>query len=179
MAMFSSRARFAAAACLLAAIGVARAADAPSGTRQVNFVTPVVYADEATAKPAVREHCELEKAVQADVIEALRKSGRTVNEVATKDSGETLGVTIQRMQGMGPFTGPKYLSLMAHTYRDGKSTHLKMLGDRSIGLPLQGTCGILQHISKNLAGQLATWLDELDAAAAAAPVATAASDAAH
>jgi hypothetical protein len=141
----------------------------------VNLVTPVGYADDATAKPAVREHCELGQAVQADVIEALRRDGRAVNEVGSTDGAEALGVTINRVQGMGPFTGPKTLSWLVHTYKDGKVTHVKMLTDRSAGFPLQGTCGILQGISKTLAKQLAAWLDDVDAAPAPQPVAAAAS----
>jgi len=170
MTIPSWRTRVAAAAFLLAACAGAQAADAPKGPKpSVTLLTPIGYADDATAKPAVREHCELETAVQTNVLEALSTDGREVQQVASKDSGEVLAVSIQRVQGLGAWAGPKTLSLMAHVYKDGKSVHLKMFSDRSNGVPLQGTCSILQGISKTLSKQLVKWLDEMDAAAAPQP----------
>jgi len=147
----------------LTASGAAMAADAAPSA--VGLLTPVRYADEATAKQTVREQCDLEKTLQDDLLAALRAHGRQVNPVASTDAGSVLDVRIQRVEAPpSRWTGPKMMSVTARAYQDGKSQHVKMLtawghGGANI---FAGNCGVLQSDASDLAEQVARWLDELD-----------------
>jgi hypothetical protein len=159
----SRRLRGASAVLALVASGAAMAADAAPPA--VGLLTPVRYADEATAKQTVREQCELEKILQDDLLAALRAHGRQVDPVATTDTGSVLDVRIQRVEAPpSHWTGPKMMSVTVRAYQDGKSQHVKMLtawGHGGVNI-FASNCGILQSDASDLAEQVARWLDELD-----------------
>jgi len=161
---------------LLVGNGGAMAADAAPGA--IGLLAPVRYADQAAAKAAVRDNCELEKTLQDDLLTALRARGQRVEPVASTNAGDVLEVVIQRVEAAGSrWTGPKMLSVTARLYKDGKPAHLRMLaawGHGGANL-FAGTCQVLHSDSADLAAQAAHWLDELDQAAARSEAAAAAS----
>jgi len=158
------RARRALASLLMAVGGAAQASDVAPAV--IGFLAPVRYAEQANVKARVRDTCELEKTLRDDILAALRASGRSVDPVASTDTGKVLEVVIQRVANSA---GAMVLSVMARMYEDGKSSHLKMLsaGSRGGVNIFAGTCTLLQGDSSDLAGQLTRWLDELDRAGAA------------
>ena len=150
-----------------------RAADAVATRIPISMVAPVQYADDAAAKGVVRENCALEKAVEEDMLKALRAQGRSVDTATSSASGRTLEVTIERVEGLGggSFTGNKTLSLKARVRADGKVVHSTMSSYYSKGFPLGTTCYALQKDSAHISVEFARWLDAVDSADAARLVA--------
>jgi hypothetical protein len=144
----------------------------------LSMVTPIHYASDAAARGIVRENCELEKAVESDMLAALRAHGRTVDVTAASAAGRSLEVSIERVEGLGggAATGAKSLSLRARLLVDGKVVHSTMSGYASKGFPIGTTCAALHRDSSKISEELARWLDDVDsadAARAASPVAPA------
>ncbi len=160
----NNRAAWALACGLFA--GLAQAGGAPHSTRPVALQTPVAFAADSAVRDIVRQQCDLEKTLEADLFEALRAHGRPVDPVASAETGRVLQVSIERVEGLGggAWTGPKFLSVKATLLVDGKFVHNRMALAHSTGFPLNTTCHALSKDSSDISQQIAKWLDDVDGA---------------
>ena len=120
----------------------------------VTLVAPVTYAVEASVVTKVRQECQLENRLAADINAALANT--------TTPAGEALRVTILDVMGVGggAWSGPKSISLRVELMKDGKverSTRLtRTTGGGAFG-GFKGTCAILERDSATLGKDVARW----------------------
>lgn len=143
--------------------------DAVPPTRPVALLASVEFAEHATAMDWVKDECELQKTVAADVGESLRRDGVGGDTTASLASGYVLKVVIERANAQkgGQWSGPKVLSLSAHLYGDGvllRSTGVSSEA-RTMNL-FAGSCSILRKASANASRHISEWLRNVDLAKA-------------
>jgi hypothetical protein len=157
-------------ACVLLAGSAVAGSSATSTRTAIAILTPVHFGSDEAAKRAVRENCELEKAVESELVDSLGADGRSVSTTKSTESGRVLEASIEGVEGLGGggFTGHKSLSLKVRIYDGGKRVHSTMEGATSQGFVLAiGTCDLLAHAAAKASRSIAKWLDKVDEADAA------------
>ncbi len=132
-------------------------------TRPVALLTPVSFAERATSKDWVKSDCDLEKAVENDVVDVLRHDGMAGESTTTSSTanGYVLEVVIERANAQpgGGWSGPKMLSLNVRLFGDGVQR-------RSIDVNVEakswnmfaGSCASLKKASVTAALHVSEWL---------------------
>ncbi len=118
------------------------------------LVTPVTYASEASVVQKVRQECQLENRLAADINAAL------VN--TSTPAGKSLRVTILDVMGVGggAWSGPKAISLRVELLNGDKverSTRLTRTTTGGAFGGFKGTCSMLERDSATLGKDVARW----------------------
>ncbi len=165
---------------LLAATLVATCAhavrDVTPPTRPIALLTPVGFADHATAMAWIKSECDLPKTVEDDLVEVFRKTGLGGETTPSLARGYVVKVVIERANAQkgGDWSGGKTLSLSAQLYRDGvplRSTEVSAEA-KSWNL-FAGSCRSLQNASGKTAPHVSEWLRNAELAKGDAPLAAA------
>jgi len=156
--------------CRLAAGAIALALSAAALAGQpVALLTPVEYEAHAAVLHKTKDACKLDEIVQAALVDEYKKrSGPPA--VMSAMEGVVVHVTIVGSGGIGGggWTGPKSLVVRAEELKDGQLVRSR--GFRSSGRDgllgaFEGTCTILEGLSRKVAKDLVAWTGvETDAA---------------
>jgi hypothetical protein len=141
--------------------------DAVPPTRPVALLAAVEFADHATAMDWIKDECDLQKTVLADVGESLRRDGVGGDTTTALASGYVLKVSIERANAQkgGVWSGPKTLSLSAQLFGDGvllRSTEVSYEA-KSLNF-FGGSCPMLRKAAGVDSRHISEWLRNPDLA---------------
>ncbi len=168
--------RLLALAALLGGVVSAHADQAIAPTRPVAVLSPIEFADHATAMAWIESECGLQKAVEHDISEILHHDGVGGDPTTSLANGYVLKVVIERAYGQkgGGWSGTKALSLGLQLFADGvaqRSTEVNAEA-KSWNL-LAGSCTSLQKASRQASLRVSAWLRNRELAAGDSPLAAA------
>jgi hypothetical protein len=136
------------------------AAQAGGGTLTLPNKAP--FAKDASVPASVRVECGLEKKVPELIRDtASKKFDKVVLApgVSAKTPGKAMSLTISRVlaPGGGPWSGPKSVTVTGILWDNGKvAGNFRAARNTTRG---GGTCGMLERNAKEIAGDIAKWLD--------------------
>lgn len=136
------------------------AAQAGSGTLTLPNKAP--FSKDAVVPDAVRAECGLEKKVPELIRDAAGKKFDKVvlaPGVSAKTPGKAMSLTTLRVlaPGGGPWSGPKSVTVTGILWDNGKvAGNFRAVRSTTRG---GGTCGMLERNAKEIAGDIAKWLD--------------------
>lgn len=145
---------------LLAAGGLLPFASPAAGT--LTIPSKVSFEKDAHVPDAVRAECGLEKKVPELMRDALGKKFDKVvlaPAVSAKTPGKAMSLTISHVlaPGGGPWSGPKSLGVTGTLWDNGKlAGNFRAARGTTRG---HGTCGMLERDAKEIASDIAKWLD--------------------
>ena len=165
--------RLLALTALLAGAMSAHADQAIAPTRPVAVLSPIEFADHATAMEWIKSECGLQNAVAQDISETLQHDGVGGEPTTSLASGYVLKVVIDRAYGQkgGNWSGTKALSLGLQLFADGvlqRSTEVTAEG-RSFNV-FAGSCTSLEKVSRQAGQRVSAWLRNRDFAKSDAPL---------
>ena len=154
------------AAVLLAASAHASKGDVPP-TRPVALLTPIEFADHATAMDWIKSECTLPKLVEELIVADFRKTGLGGDITSSLASGYVVKVVIERANAQkgGGWSGPKTLSVSAKLYGDGvllRSTESS--GEAKSMNMFAGSCASLEKAGRKATPHIAEWLRNVELA---------------
>ncbi len=136
------------------------AAQAGGGTLTLPNKAP--FAKDASIPNAVRAECGLEKKVPELVRDAAQKKFDKIvlaPGVSAKTPGKAMSLTIARVlaPGGGPWSGPKSVTVTGTLWDNGKvAGNFRAVRNTTRG---GGTCGMLERDAREIAEDIAKWLD--------------------
>lgn len=136
------------------------AAQAGGGTLTLPNKAP--FAKNAAVPSAVRAECGLEKKVPELIRDAAHKKFDKVvlaPGVSAKTPGKAMSLEITRVlaPGGGPWSGPKSVTVTGTLWDNGKvAGNFRAVRNTTRG---GGTCGMLERDAKEIADDIAKWLD--------------------
>lgn len=166
--------RLLALTALLAGAIPAHADQAIAPTRPVAVLSPIEFADQATAMPWIKSDCNLQQAVERDIGEILHHDGVGGDPTNSLASGYVLKVVIERAYGQkgGGWSGTKALSLGLQLFADGvpqRSTEVN--AEAKSWNMFAGSCTSLQKASRQVSLRVSAWLRNREFAKGDAPLA--------
>lgn len=135
-------------------------AQAGGGTLTLSNKAP--FAKGASVPDSVRAECGLEKKVPELIRDAAHKKFDKVvlaPGVSAKTAGKAMSLTINNVlaPGGGPWSGPKSVTVIGTLWDNGKEVgSFRVVRNTTRG---GGTCGMLERDAKEIADDIAKWLE--------------------